>query len=72
MNYLLQVVETYRVDNREEVDDFISQEKKKAQDGGYELKSYSTEHKEKKAKGEIIDDAEMVKLTKVYGNFWEV
>lgn len=72
MQYLMQVVETYRIDTEKEVEDFINQEKKKAEEEGYILKGYSSDHKEKKSKGEIIDEAESVKLTKVYGSFWEV
>ena len=72
MKYLMQVVETYRIDTETEVESFILEEKKKAEDQGYVLKGYSSDHKEKKAKGEITDEAELVKLTKVYGSFWEV
>lgn len=72
MQYLMQVVETYRIDSEKEVEEFINQEKKKAEEDGYILKGYSSDHKEKKSKGEIVDEAELVKLTKVYGSFWEV
>ena len=72
MKYLMQVVETYRIDTEAEVESFILEEKKKAEEQGYVLKGYSSDHKEKKSKGEITDEAELVKLTKVYGSFWEV
>jgi hypothetical protein len=72
MQYLMQVVETYRIDSEKEVEEFINQEKKRAEEDGYILKGYSSDHKEKKSKGEIVDEAELVKLTKVYGSFWEV
>jgi hypothetical protein len=72
MQYLMQVVETYRIDSEKEVEEFINQEKKRAEEDGYILKGYSSDHKDKKSKGEIVDEAELVKLTKVYGSFWEV
>ena len=72
MKTLVQTVEVYKITNEAEVEEFINQEKKKAEDEGYILKGYSSEHKEKKSKGEVIDEAEQVKLTKVYGNFWEM
>lgn len=72
MKTLVQVVETYKIDNETEVEEFINQEKERAAQEGYLLKGYSSDHKEKKAKGEIVDEAEQVKVTKVYGSFWEV
>ena len=37
---------------------------------GYELKSYSSNKKVKKAKGEVVDEAYLVKVEKAYSNFW--
>lgn len=70
--YLVSVVETYRLDSEEEVERFIEESKSKAKEEGYILKSCSYLLKEKKAKGEIIDSAYLVKITKDYNSFWEV
>lgn len=70
--YLVSVVETYRLDTEEEVERFIEENKKQAKEEGYILKSCSYVLKEKKAKGEIIDSAFLVKTTKEYNSFWEV
>ena len=55
--YLLNVVETYRVDTEEESEELINEAKS---DGSFELTKYNCEHKEKKSKGEIIDEAYVV------------
>jgi hypothetical protein len=70
--YLVSVVETYRVDTEDEVERFIEENKSKAKNEGYILKTCSYSLKEKKAKGEVIDSAFLVKITKDYNSFWEV
>ena len=68
--YLLNVVETYRVDSEDEAEALISEAKA---DGSFELTKYNCERKEKKAKGEVIDEAVVCKLTKqYYANMWEL
>jgi len=67
----LSVIETYRIDTETEVQTFIEQAKKNANSGGYILESYSSQLKEKKAKGDVIDAGYLVKLTKTYDAFWD-
>lgn len=67
----LMVVETYRIDTETEVQAFIEQAKKNANTGGYILNSYSSQLREKKAKGDVIDAGYLVKLTKTYDAFWD-
>ena len=67
----LSVTETYRIDTETEVQTFIEQAKKNANSGGYILESYSSQLKEKKAKGDVIDAGYLVKLTKTYDAFWD-
>ena len=68
--YLLNVVETYRVDTEEESEELINEAKS---DGSFELTKYNCEHKEKKAKGDIVDEEYVVKLTKqYYASMWEL
>lgn len=68
MEKLLKVVETYRADTEEEVKTLINEAKA---DSSFELAKYSSEFKEKKSKGEVIDSAFQVVLTKNYSSLWE-
>lgn len=45
--------------------------KKESIEKGYILNSFAYTKKEKKAKGEIIDDCYLVKVVKVYGGVWD-
>ena len=45
--------------------------KNEAKSKGYILNAFSYTKKEKKSKGEIIDDGYLVKVAKVYGGFWD-
>lgn len=63
MRYLLKVVDTYRVDNLEEVD---ALHEELLADKAFELVAFSYTHKEIKSKGEVIDEYEVVKATKVF------
>lgn len=42
-----------------------------AKKDGFILSAFSYAKKEKKAKGEIIDEGYLVKVTKVFGGFWD-
>ena len=68
MKYLVSVVETYRVDNEKEAAAAIEEAKK---DTTYVLSKYTSEHKEVKAKGEVIDEYYKVTLTKLFNNIKE-
>lgn len=68
MERLLKVVETYRADTEEEVKTLINEAKA---DSSFELIKYSSEYKEKKSKGEVIDAAWLVQLHKGYSSLWE-
>lgn len=63
MKYLLKTVETYRVDTEGEAKRLIEDAKL---GDCFVLSKYMTEHKEQKAKGEVIDDWYRVTLTKVF------
>lgn len=63
--YLITVTETYRVDTEEEAARLIEESKN---NGKYTLAKYSSVHKERKQKGEIIDEYEKVSLTKVFND----
>lgn len=63
MKYLVQTVETYRVDHESEAKKMIEEAK---EDNHFILKKYSSEYKERKQKGEVIDAYYKVTLTKAF------
>jgi hypothetical protein len=66
---LISVVETYRVGSDPEAAMLIDEAK---EDTSFVLKKYNSEYKEKKAKGEVIDQCYVVKLTKeYYSSVWD-
>ena len=71
MKYVNQIAEVYRVDTEEEVRAFNEELKADAIENGYVLKSYSYTLKEKKLKGEVVDQAYVVKVVKEYAGFWD-
>lgn len=68
----LEVNEKWRVETQEEAEQFIKAAREAGSKEGYELTKASYAHKEKKAKGEIIDACEIVNLTKVYSSIWNI
>ena len=68
---LLKVVEEYRAESEQEVKEMNEQFKTEAKSEGYILNAFSYTKKEKKKRGEIIDDGYLVKVAKVYGGFWD-
>ena len=61
MRYLIQVTETYRVDSEEQVMEMIDEAKK---DNRFLLLKHTSQYKERKQKGEVIDSWYKVTLTK--------
>ncbi len=61
MKYLIQVSETYRVDNEKEVMQMIDEAK---QNPKFLLSKHSSQYKERKQKGEVIDSWYKVTLVK--------
>ena len=68
---LLKVVEEYRAESEQEVKEMNERFKTEAKSEGYILNAFSYTKKEKKAKGEIVDEGYQVKVTKTYGGFWD-
>ena len=68
---LLKVTAEYRVESEEEAKQMNEDFKKEAREQGYTLNSFAYTRKEKKSKGEIIDDGYLIKVVKVYGGFWD-
>lgn len=63
MKYLTQVTETYRVDSEDQVIQMIDEAKK---DGRFILSKHTSQYKERKQKGEVIDAWYKVTLTKQF------
>ena len=68
MRYLIQTTEIYRADTDAEAQGLITEAKSASE---YTLAKYSTEKKEVKAKGEIIDEYYKVSLTKLFTSIKE-
>lgn len=68
----LEVTEKWRVENQEEAEAFIKTSREAGAKEGYDLTKASYTHKEKTAKGEVIDMCEIVSLTKVYNTVWNI
>lgn len=66
--YLVSTIETYRVDNESEAARVIEEAK---ESDCYILGKYSSEHKERKSKGEIIDEYYKITLTKLFNDIKE-
>ena len=65
MKYLVNVTEVYRVDSETEVEQLIAEAKA---DDSFNLVKYNREYKQKKSKGEVIDDWYKVTLIKNFGD----
>ena len=66
--YLISTIETYRVDTEEEATKAIEEAKN---DKTYVLGKYTNEHKERKSKGEVIDEYWKLSLTKLFNDIKE-
>lgn len=66
----LETVEKYRVETEEEAKAVMEQFREDAKTKGYLVKKSGYEKKEKKAKGEIVDQGYLVSVTKVFDTFW--
>lgn len=68
---ILKVTAEYRAESEEEAKQMNEDFKKEARDQGYILTSFAYTKKEKKSKGDVIDDGYLVKVVKTYGGFWD-
>ena len=63
MKYLLTTTEVYRVESKNEAKKMIEEAK---EDNHFILKKYTSEYKERKQKGEVIDTYWKVSLVKTF------
>lgn len=65
MRYLTKVVETYRLSSEKEVEEFLKELKS---DHRFTVAKYSSTKKEKKSKGEVIDEWIKFEVTKLFND----
>lgn len=65
MRYLTKVVETYRLSSEKEVEEFLKELKS---DPRFTVAKYSSTKKEKKSKGEVIDEWIRFEVTKLFND----
>ena len=68
----LKKTEEYRAETETEAKEFVESVKEESKTKGYYVSAYSITHKEKKAKGEIIDECFVVKIVKTYAPIWDI
>ena len=68
---ILKQTEEYRTDSEEEAIAVIESYKKDAEEKGYILGASGYTYKTKKAKGEIIGEVWVCKITKILGGVWD-
>ena len=68
----LKVTEEWRCEDKNEAEAFIKAAREEGVEKGYSVVEAGYTHKEKKAKGEIIDECEVVSITKSYMSVWNL
>ena len=68
---LLKVTEEYRADSEQEAREAIENFRKESLEKGYVLGACGFTYKDKKSRGEIISEAWVLKVVKIYGKVWE-
>ncbi len=63
--------EEYRVNTEEEAKQAMEEFRQNAMIEGYILNSCGYTHKEKKAKGEVVNECYIVKVVKIFGGIWD-
>lgn len=66
IKYLLKTTETYRLETLSDVEEFHDKLKEDAEEQGYQLVGFSYTNKEKKEKGEVVDEWCLVKVIKQF------
>ena len=67
----LKIMEEYRAYSEEEAIDAITKARAQQEEGGYVLGANGYKYKTKKSKGQIIGEAWVVSLTKIYDDVWD-
>lgn len=67
---LLKVTEEYRADSEVEAKEAMETFRANAAKEGYQVIKSGYTYKQKKSKGDIVDEAWIVSVTKEYGGIW--
>lgn len=67
----IEIQEKDRAYSEREAKEYIEHAREKASEEGYILKKAGYEYKTKKQKGEIVDEAWITTIVKVYNEIWE-
>lgn len=68
----LTTIEEYRTENEIEAKELMETFREEAKSKGYEIVSMGYTYKTKKSKGEIIDEAYVVKIKKVFASVFDI
>ena len=68
---VLEITDKYRCESEIEAKELMEEFRAKAAQEGYCVIKSGYTYKSKKAKGEIVDEAWIVTITKNYGSIWE-
>lgn len=71
MTRILKQTLEFRADSENEAKTLIEKYKDKAEEDGFILSAAGYTYKTKKAKGEVIDEAYIVKLVQQFGGVWD-
>lgn len=66
----LKATEEYRAESELEAKDAMERFREEAREKGYSIGKCGYTYKNKKSKGEIIDEAWIVSVTKIFGDIW--
>lgn len=68
----LKVTEEWRCEDKNEAEAFIRAQREEGQKSGYSVVKAGYTHREKKASKEVVDECEVVSITKLYTTVWNV
>jgi len=68
IKYLCKATQEIRVENKEDADALHKELQKTATENGYTLSAWTETHKERKQKGEVVDEWELCKATFVFND----
>lgn len=68
IKYLCKATQEIRVENKEDANQLHKELQKYALDNGFSLTAWTETHKERKVKGEIVDEWELCKVTFVFND----
>lgn len=70
MNKIKETLEV-RVNTETEAKETMEGFRQRAAEEGYTLGACGYTHKEKKAKGEVVDECYIIKVVKIFGGIWD-